>query len=80
MRAKVQKWGNSLALRIPKGVADLLGLEDGCEVELSLQDARLIVKTLRERRYSLEELAAQITDENRHDEIRTGPSVGNEAW
>jgi antitoxin MazE len=80
MRAKVQKWGNSLALRIPKGVADLLDLEDGSEVELTLQDARLIVKTPRQQRYTLAELAAQITDENRHNEISTGPSVGNEAW
>ena len=80
MRAKVQKWGNSLALRIPKAVAELVGLTEGREVELVVKDARLIVKTTFQHRYTLEELVAQITDENRHEEIETGPSVGNEAW
>lgn len=80
MRVKVQKWGNSLALRIPKGIAELVELSDGGEVELSVEEGKMIVQPARRRRYSLEELVAGITDENRHDEIGTGPSVGNEAW
>lgn len=80
MRTKVQKWGNSLALRIPKAVAELVGLTEGREVELVVEDARLVVKTTREHRYTLEELLAQVTDENRHDEVDWGPPVGNEVW
>jgi len=80
MRTKIQKWGNSLALRIPKAVAELVEFSDGREVELTVEDGRVIVQPVRKRRYTLEELVAGITDENRHDEIGTGPSVGNEAW
>jgi antitoxin MazE len=80
MRAKIQKWGNSLALRVPKGVAELVGLTEGGEVELVVEDGGMVVKPARKRRYTLEELVAGITEENRHEETDTGPSVGNEAW
>jgi antitoxin MazE len=80
MRARIQKWGNSLALRVPKGVAELVGLAEGGEVELAVEDGSVVVKPVRQRRYSLHELVAGITDENRHDEVETGPGVGNEAW
>ena len=80
MRAKIQKWGNSLAVRIPKALADLVELSDGREVELSVEDGKMIVQPARKRRYTLDELVAGITDENRHDEIGAGSSVGNEAW
>ncbi len=80
MRGKIQKWGNGLALRIPKRFAELLGVEEGSEVELLYQDARLIVKLPLDQTYTLDEFVARITDENRHEEIDTGPSVGNEAW
>ena len=80
MRAKIQKWGNSLAVRIPKALAELVELSDGREVELSVEDGKMIVQPARKRRYTLDELVAGITDENRHEEIGTGPSVGNEAW
>lgn len=81
MRAKIQKWGNSLAVRIPKALAELLELADGREVELSVEEGKMIVRLpTPTRRYTLEELVGGITAENRHDEIGTGPSVGNEAW
>jgi antitoxin MazE len=80
MRAKVQKWGNSLALRIPKAVAEIVGLTEGREVELVVEDGRLIVKTTRQRKYTLEELLAQVSEENRHDEVDWGPPMGNEVW
>lgn len=80
VRVKIQKWGNGLALRLPKRFAELLGVEDGCEVELLYQDAMLLVKLPRNQPYTLEEFVSRITDENRHGEIDTGPSVGNEAW
>jgi antitoxin MazE len=80
MRAKIQKWGNSLALRIPKAVAEIAGFSEGHEVELVVEEGRVVVKPVRKRRYTLDELVAGITEENRHEEIDTGPSVGNEAW
>ena len=80
MRAKIQKWGNSLAVRIPKALAELVELSDGREVELSVEDGKMIVQPARKRRYTLDELVAGITEENRHEEIGTGLRVGNEAW
>ena len=80
MRAKIQKWGNSLAVRIPKALAELVEFSDGREVDLSVEEGRMIVQAAPARRYTLEELVGSITAENRHDEIGTGPGVGNEAW
>lgn len=80
MRTPVQKWGNSLALRIPRAFAAELGIEKDALVELSLEDGRLVVTPLREPELRLEELLARVTDENRHSEWDTGPAVGNEAW
>jgi antitoxin MazE len=80
MRARIQKWGNSLAVRIPKALAELVELTDGREVDLTVEDGKMIVQPSRKRGYTLDELVAGITDQNRHEEISTGPSVGNEAW
>ena len=78
MRAKVQKWGNSLALRIPKTYAAEVGLTQETEVELSLEGSKLVISPVEEPEYSLEELLAQITKDNLHTEIKSGPPVGNE--
>jgi len=80
MRARIRTWGNSLAVRIPRVLAELVELSDGRAVELGVEDGTMIVQPARKRRYTLDELVAGITDENRHEEIGTGPSVGNEAW
>ncbi len=80
MLVKVQKWGNSLAVRIPKALAEEAGLEVGNEVELRAVDGQLRVAPTQEPRYTLEELVSQITPENRHGEIDWGPPVGNEVW
>jgi antitoxin MazE len=80
MRVRVQKWGNSLALRIPKSFATETALDSGAEVDLSLEDGRLVITPLREPRYSLSDLLAKITPENLHSEIDVGDSQGAEAW
>jgi antitoxin MazE len=80
MRARVQRWGNSLALRIPKAFATETALESGSEVELTLDEGRLVVTPLVTPSYELEDLLAQVTPENLHGEVDTGSSVGNEAW
>ena len=68
MRAKIQKWGNSLAVRIPRPVAQDIGLGPDSDVEMSVRDGSLILVPTR-RQYSLEELVKGITPANRHDEI-----------
>ena len=80
MLAKISKWGNSRALRIPKALALESGLDFGSEVELILKDGELRIAPVKEPQYTLEELVAQITPENRHGEIDIGPAVGKEVW
>ncbi|OGO36755.1 MAG: multidrug transporter MatE [Chloroflexi bacterium RBG_16_57_11] len=80
MLTKVQKWGNSLALRIPKAFALDAGLEDDSAVEISLVDGQIIVKPVAAPGWSLDKLLSGVTSENIHHEIDTGEAVGKEVW
>lgn len=80
MRARIQKWGDSLAVRIPETLALETALDQDSIVEVSVQDGRLVIYLVEEPGYTLEGLLSQITDENIHPEVDSGPSVGNEAW
>jgi antitoxin MazE len=80
MRSSVQKWGNSLALRIPKSLAVESGIDQGTVVDLSCVDGRLIVMPVLDWKSALEELLASVTNQNIHGEVDTGPSVGDESW
>ena len=63
MKVKVAKWGNSLAVRLPKQVAAELALKPGSEVGLNRDGTRLVIETMPGRkipRYRLEDLLAQI--------------------
>lgn len=80
MRSRVQKWGNSLGLRIPKAFAEDTGVMAGSEVELEVQDGRLLVTPVARPTYSLESLLADVTPENLHSEVDLGEPVGNEVW
>jgi antitoxin MazE len=78
------KWGNSLAVRIPKAVADALKVSDGKRAEISVENGilvlRPIVKPPRKPRYTLDELLSGMTKENVPQEVDWGPPRGNEAW
>ena len=80
MKARIQKWGNSLALRIPKSFAAHSGIEQGSVVDLSLDNGRMIVEAPKEQEYSLEELLARVTKSNLHSEVDFGAPVGKEVW
>lgn len=80
MKTRVQKWGNSLALRIPKFVAEEAGLHADAAVELSLVEGRLVVQPITPQPLTLEELLRGITAENLPGEWDTGPAVGKEVW
>jgi antitoxin MazE len=79
MKTCIQKWGNSLALRIPKSFAAELHLEQGLLVDVSLLDGKLLVTPLRPPAVTLEKLLEGITPQNLHHEVATGPAVGSEA-
>ena len=80
MLATVSKWGNSRALRIHKDIALEAGLDFGAKVELRVVNGELHVVPVKKSKFTLEELVAQITPENRHEEIDWGPPVGKEIW
>ena len=80
MRVAVQKWGNSLALRIPKAVAEESRIRQGSVVDLRLRKGELVVKPLVKPEYTLDELLAAVTDENLYGEVDTGVPKGRETW
>lgn len=80
MRATVRKWGNSLALRIPSGLAEDARLDDGTEVEIALKGGRLVVEPVAPAEVSLASLLAAITPENLHREQHAGEARGAESW
>jgi len=80
MKTRVQKWGNSLAVRIPKSFAAEVGLAEGSAVDLSARDGRLVIQIEAVEPLRLEDLLRGITDENLHGEWQTGPAVGKEVW
>jgi antitoxin MazE len=80
MITHVQKWGNSLGVRIPKNIAEDIHVEDGATVEMRVEEGNLVIAPVGKPVYSLEELASRITPENRHDLIDFGPPVGKEVW
>lgn len=80
MVVKIQKWGNSLALRIPKVLANETSINSGSSVDLTLVKGNLIIKPVHTDDYTLDELLSRITKENIHEEISTGDPAGKELW
>jgi antitoxin MazE len=80
MKTRAQKWGNSLAIRVPKSVAQQVGLKEQDDLEIEVQDGNVVLKPQLQRVYRLEDLVKQITQKNLHGEIDTGTSVGREIW
>lgn len=80
MKTRLQKWGNSLAVRIPKSFAEEAGLRANAAVELSLVDGLLVVQPIAPQPLTLEELLRGVTDDNVPGEWHTGPAAGKEVW
>lgn len=79
MTTTVQRWGNSLAIRIPKVFAQEAGLEENTEVEIGVRGCTLVVRQAR-KDWSLDELLAGITVSNLHGETGWGRRTGREVW
>jgi antitoxin MazE len=80
MQTRIQKWGNSLGVRIPRGLAEEVGLGAGTEVSLTAKDGELIVKPALPARLSLDDLLSGVSDGNIHSFVDTGPAVGAEIF
>ena len=80
MKVRVRKWGNSLALRIPKSFATETWIEEDTEVDLSIVEGKLVISPVTPPEVTLEQLLERMTPENLHGEVPTGPAVGAEIW
>ena len=80
MKTRVQKWGNSLAVRLPKVLANEARIAPNSPVDLTLEDGALRITPLPEEEYRLSSLLEGVSDENLHEEFDFGPTVGREAW
>ena len=80
MQTTIQKWGNSLALRIPKAFAQQSRLTQGSAVSLALENGSVVMKPLKRRKLSLAGLVAKMTPRNRHEEVEWGQPRGKETW
>tara|TARA_R110000868_G_scaffold158036_4_gene385865 strand:- start:30389 stop:30634 length:246 start_codon:yes stop_codon:yes gene_type:complete len=77
MHAKIQKWGNSLAVRLPANVANECQLENGSEVDLMIENNNIVIMPQIEEP-SLTSLLAQVTNDNLHSPIDMGGDIGLE--
>ena len=76
----ISKWGNSLAVRIPRAIAKHAQLSAGDQVALAVDADGSIVLRSKRRKYALAELVARITPKNRHTETDWGRPQGKEIW
>ena len=80
MKTAIQRWGNSLALRIPRAYATETRLSEGSSVELTLKSGALVIRPLTRKRHSLTDLLERVTRANQHGSVDTGKAVGQETW
>ena len=80
MITTVQKWGNSLGVRIPSPVAKDIKLYEGSQVEIREEGNRLVIVPVEKPVFTLEDMLKKIKKENIHDEVDFGPAQGKEVW
>jgi antitoxin MazE len=78
MEAKIQKWGNSLGIRIPVNMIKALSLRNGSIVDIDEESDRLIIRP--KEKPNLDDLLDAISKENLHSELDFGKVEGNEVW
>jgi antitoxin MazE len=80
MQTTVQKWGNSLAVRIPVSLSREIGIKDGSSIDISVDDSGTIMIKPTTKKYMLSDLLKRINSLNLHGEVQTGDPIGNEIW
>ena len=76
-KSHVARWGGSLAVRIPKSIAEQWGVHEGSAIEIASRGEQVV---MRKRAYNLTDMLDQVTAENLHPEMSAGPALGNEDW
>jgi antitoxin MazE len=78
MQAVIQRWGNSFGIRIPSAIIQKFHFHHGSKVDIDTDDSQI---SIRPQKYCLDEMLAQITDENRHESMFENEKPrGNEIW
>jgi antitoxin MazE len=80
MHVRVQKWGNSLAVRIPKPLAEDAEVKEGTVLNLAVSEGRVIATPVPKKKPSLKQLLAKVDKKTLHGEIDFGSPVGREIW
>jgi antitoxin MazE len=80
MRARVQKWGNSLGIRIPRALAQEVDVAADSEVEIAARNGKILISPLRKKALTLRQLLLGVTNANLHREVDIGSPVGKESW
>ncbi len=81
MSTKIQKWGNSLAVRLPQYLIEKLGLEAGTTVDIEDERGEIIkIKPTMKKKLSIKKLVDQINPQNKPEETNWGDRVGKETW
>ena len=80
MIATVQKWGNSLGVRIPRPVAHDAAISEGTSVDMRVRDGQLVITPAKKAKVQLADLLKGVKPGNLHSEVDTGAPVGGEVW
>lgn len=80
MHVRVQKWGNSLAVRIPKPLAEDAKVKEGTILNLAVSGGKVVATPVKKKKLSLKQLLAEVNKKNLHAEVDFGRSVGREVW
>jgi antitoxin MazE len=80
MKVRVQKWGNSLAVRIPKPLAEDAEVKEGTVLNLAVFEGKVVATPVKRKKQSLKQMLANVTRRNLHAEVDTGPALGREIW
>jgi antitoxin MazE len=80
MISRILKWGNSLAVRIPKAFADELNVAENASIQMMLEEDAIRIAPVREKEWTFGALLAGVRDDNIHEEWETDRPVGKEEW
>lgn len=78
MKTKAQMWGNSLAVRVPKGIAEMADIHSNDVIDIEIEHGHIVLIPRKQKEYSLKSLLRGINKKNLHDQIDTGAPVGRE--
>ena len=79
MYTKIQKWGNSQAVRIPKSILEKVKLKESDPVEIRVQEGNVLIIPVRKRK-TLAERIAEYEGDYTSQEWNTGKPAGKEIW